>query len=86
MADRVELETGDIISLPFGGASFDLVVPNLALHNVKKQTGLHRAIDEAVRMLRPEGRLLIADIRATHEDRKRLASLGVTDLECRNLG
>lgn len=54
-------------SLPFGDASFDLVVSNLALHNVKTHTGRDRAIDEAVRVLRPGGHLLLADIRATDE-------------------
>ncbi len=86
VADRVEVETGDMTNLPFGDASFDLVVSNLAVHNVRTQPGRDRAIDEAVRVLRPGGRLLIADIRATDEYRNRLESLGVTDLACRNLG
>jgi ubiquinone/menaquinone biosynthesis C-methylase UbiE len=86
VADRVEVETGDMTNLPFGDASFDLVVYNIAVHNVRTQPGRDRAIDEAVRVLRPGGRLLIADIRATDEYRNRLESLGVTDLACRNLG
>ncbi len=86
VADRVELETGDMTKLPFRDASFDLVVSNLAVHNVKTQPGRDRAIDDAVRVLRPGGRLLIADIRATDEYRNRLESLAVTELECRNLG
>src|SRR5262245_25137204 len=35
VADRVELHTGDMTALPFEDGSFDLVVSNVALHNLK---------------------------------------------------
>ncbi len=86
VADRVELETADMTSLPFPAASFDVVVSNLALHNIKTRNGRDRAIDEAVRVLRPGGRLRLADIRHTSDYRERLGALGMHDLERRNLG
>src|SRR5262249_1468894 len=65
VADRVELHTADMTALPFPADSFDVVVSNVALHNIKGQAGRVKAIDEAVRVLRPGGRLMVADIWAT---------------------
>jgi arsenite methyltransferase len=85
VADRVELETGDITRLPFADDSFDLVVSNLVLHNIPA-AGRRAAVDEAVRVLRPGGRLAIADLWATNRHRTRLRELGLTDVRRRNLG
>ena len=65
VADRVELHTGDMTALPFEENSFDVVVSSLAVHNISGSAGREKAISEAVRVLRPGGRLMIADIRAT---------------------
>jgi arsenite methyltransferase len=51
--DRVALTTADMTALPFPAATFDVVVSNVAIHNIR---GLGRrliAVDEAVRVLRP---------------------------------
>ncbi|WP_329237320.1 class I SAM-dependent methyltransferase [Actinoallomurus sp. NBC_01490] len=84
--DRVELRTGDMTALPFGDASFDVIVSSLAVHNIKGADGRARAIDEAVRVLRPGGRLLIADISAADAYRRRLTELGLADVRLRPLG
>ena len=86
VADRVELHTGDMTSLPFVPDSFDAVVSNVAIHNVKGRAGWERVIDEAVRVLRPGGRLLIADLWATRLYRSRLAKLGMIDIGRHSLG
>ncbi|WP_307805669.1 class I SAM-dependent methyltransferase [Streptomyces chrestomyceticus] len=59
---RVELRTGDLRDLPFGDGEFDVVLSSLAIHNIKDAEGRRRAVAEAVRVLRPGGRLVIADI------------------------
>lgn len=85
VADRVELQTADMRKLPFGDGSFDVIVSNVAIHNIGSKAGREQAIDEAWRVLRPGGRLLIVDIGKSREYRKRLATLGV-DATRRNLG
>lgn len=86
VADRVEFCTTDMSSLPFDDNSFDLVVSSLAIHNIKGRTGRDKAIDEAVRVLRPGGRLMIADIWTIRRCRERLVKIGLVDVVSRNLG
>lgn len=75
VAGRVELHTADMRELPFADASFDLLVSNVAIHNIGDPAGRQQAIDEAWRVLRPGGRLLIADIAKVGEYVERLQQL-----------
>jgi SAM-dependent methyltransferase len=84
--DRVELHTADMTLLPFANHSFDLVVSNVAIHNVKGQPGRAKVIEEAVRVLRPGGRLMVADILGTGQYLKDLIRLGMLDVQRRSLG
>lgn len=86
VADRVELHTADMTALPFENDTFDVVLSNVAIHNVKPQAGRDRAIEQAVRVLRPGGRLMIADIRCTGDYVAKLRALGMDGLVTRNLG
>jgi arsenite methyltransferase len=86
VADRVEVRTADMMELPFAAGSFDVVMSNVAIHNIKGREGREKAIDEAVRVLRPGGRILIADLLATKVYVARLATRGMTEIERRNLG
>jgi arsenite methyltransferase len=86
VADRVELHTADMTALPFEAESFDLVLSSIAMHNVKVREGRDKAIEEAVRVLRPGGRLLIADLWGTRRYQTHLAKLGMLDVARRSLG
>jgi arsenite methyltransferase len=86
VADRVEVRTADMRDLPFAAGTFDVVVSNVAIHNIKGRDGREKAINEAVRVLRPGGRMFIADLFATRVYVARLASLGMAGIERRNLG
>ncbi len=61
VASRVEVHTADMTALPFPDGSFDVVTSALAIHNIRSPAGRYRAVDEAMRVLRPGGQLLIAD-------------------------
>lgn len=86
VADRVELHTGDMRAMPFPDGSMDAVVSSLAVHNIPDAAGRQRAIDEVLRVLRPGGRLLLADFRATDEYARRLRERGAADVTVRRLG
>jgi SAM-dependent methyltransferase len=86
VAERVELHTADIRALPFEDNSFDLVVSSVAIHNISGQAGRAKAIDEAVRVLRPGGRLMIADVRGTRHYEAQLARIGMSNVTRKRLG
>jgi ubiquinone/menaquinone biosynthesis C-methylase UbiE/DNA-binding transcriptional ArsR family regulator len=85
------IRQGDMYQLPLPGASFDIVVIHQVLHYAERPAA---AIEEATRVLRPGGRLLIVDfaphqlefLRVDHAHRR----LGFTDEEildwCRAAG
>jgi arsenite methyltransferase len=86
VTDRVQIETADMRALPFPDASFDIVVSSLAIHNIRSNEDRRKAIAGAVRVLKPGGRLAIADIRATALYEDALRAFGTTDVTRRRLG
>jgi SAM-dependent methyltransferase len=67
VAGKIELKTEDARKTSFPDSSFDLVVSNLALHNIYDTEGRAQACREIARMLRPGGRALISDFRHTSD-------------------
>lgn len=62
VADRVEVETGDITQLPFADASFDAVISMTVIHNIPSRDARDKAIGELVRVLKPGGRIALFDL------------------------
>ncbi len=86
MAARIELHTGDMRELALSDAAFDVVVSSLAIHNIPTADGRQQAIDQAVRVLAPGGRLVVADIRHVDAYARRLRERGMLDVTVRGLG
>ena len=86
LTDRIDLVTGDMRALPFDDASFDLVVSNLAVHNIPGADDRRTAVTEALRVLRPGGRLLLADAMHTDANAATLRQAGALDVTVRPLG
>ena len=84
--DRVELNTGNITTLPYHDGQFDLVVSSLALHNLKAREDRRRAITEAVRVLEPGGKIIIADISHAEEYADWLTEAGMESVTLQDLG
>lgn len=85
VSGRVDLRTGDMTALPFPDESFDAIVSSIAIHNIGHAKRLG-AIDEAVRVLRPGGRIAIVDLFHVDDYRRRLAELDMLEVTKKHLG
>ena len=83
VADRVEVETGDITKLPFADASFEAVISMTVIHNIHPQDLRDQAVRELTRVLKPGGRIAIFDLLHTSRYADVLRRAG---LEVRSLG
>jgi arsenite methyltransferase len=83
VADRVEVETGDITKLPFADSTFDAIISMTVIHNIPSRDGRDQALRELVRVLKPGGRMAIFDIQ--HPFRY-IAVLKQAGLDVRSLG
>jgi ubiquinone/menaquinone biosynthesis C-methylase UbiE len=86
VAERVELHSADMRDLPFDDGSFDVVVSSLAIHNVSGAGDRAKALREAARVLKKDGKLAIADIRYTRTYARELEACGLKITERRPLG
>lgn len=84
--EHCKVVTGDLRGMPFRDASFDLVVSSLAIHNVFGRASRSQAIAEIARVLKPGGRVAIADPAYTLTYAQQLEQLGFVDVRRRPLG
>ena len=80
VSDRVRVETGDARTLPYPDASFDAVMSHWVIHNLPETMDRTHALDEMLRVLRPGGVLVLADIAYHQVYRAHLEAHGLTDL------
>ena len=62
VTDRVSVETADARQMPFADESFDYVLSSWVLHNIVRRRERERALAEIVRVLKPNGEIVIADV------------------------
>jgi arsenite methyltransferase len=77
--NKIEIQTADCRSLPFNDQSFDIVVSHWVVHNLPSEEDRNRAISEMVRVLRPEGTLILCDIEHRGSYLTTIKSLGLKD-------
>ena len=58
LADRIKWMVGDAMALPFADATFDVYTISFGIRNV---TDIKRALEEAFRVLKPGGRLMVLE-------------------------
>src|SRR5262245_8270851 len=80
-----ELVTGDMRRLPYAEGTLDVVVSSLAVHNIPDVEGRRAAISQMWRVLKPGGKLIVADIQYTADYAAALRLLGA-DPEVFGLG
>jgi ubiquinone/menaquinone biosynthesis C-methylase UbiE len=86
VADRIEFKMADMRAIPVAGNRFDLVTCSLGISSLSPADLRQEAVDEIVRVLKPGGRLAIADINNTKEYQRRLSDLGMEDVKARSMG
>jgi arsenite methyltransferase len=79
VAERVRIVTGDMRALPFEARSFALVVASLAIHNLPADDQ-RRAVDEALRVVARDGRILLLDYRDTERCADLLRAAGARNV------
>jgi SAM-dependent methyltransferase len=77
VANRVEVKQGDARHLPFEEASFDAVVSNFVVHELKSRQDREQMMREVARVLKPGGHIALIDFIFTDDCVKDLTSYGV---------
>jgi arsenite methyltransferase len=84
VADRALVQTADMRDLPFPEQSFDVVLSSWAIHNLEEMADRQTALNEIVRVLKPGGMLVLADIVNQTEYAQHLQQCGLADVRLHN--
>ena len=75
--NRVEVKEGDARELPFADGTFDVVVSNFVVHDLKNRADRGRMMREIARVLKLGGRVALVDFIFTDECVANLRKFGV---------
>lgn len=81
LADRVKMVDGSMMNLPFTNQCFDYVIIDAALHNVTPAIQRGRVLQEAIRVLKNHGTLVIIDTKSFKEYQHVLQNMGVANFQ-----
>ncbi|MUG93764.1 methyltransferase domain-containing protein [Scytonema sp. UIC 10036] len=84
VTERVEVKTADMRQLPFPENYFDVVLSSWAIHNLEAETDRKKALDEIIRVLKPIGLVVLADIVYQVEYAKYFKLHGMTNIQLHN--
>ena len=84
VADRVTILTADMRQIPFPDGHFDVIVSNVAIHNLYQADERAAAVREIARVLKPGGACILADVRHEAQYASVLRASGVTDVQRRD--
>ncbi|MBB1085921.1 class I SAM-dependent methyltransferase [Limosilactobacillus fastidiosus] len=76
VADRTKIVDGSLANLPLESRRYDYVLSAFTFHSVTPAINRGRAIQEAVRVMKPEGILVIVDFGDLQQYRQLLNNLG----------
>jgi len=65
VSSRVEIRSEDATAMKFPDGTFDVVLSNLCIHNIRSRQGRDHACGEIFRVLKPGGRAIISDFKNT---------------------
>lgn len=81
VADKIELQTADMRSIPFPDQTFDVVVSSLAIHNVEDKEERENVLREIFRVLKKGGRFAIFDFRNAKQYGEIFTRIGASDVK-----
>lgn len=76
VGEVAKVKTADMTELPFNDNEFDYVFASLAIHNIKPKSRRKLAINEALRVLKHGGKLVIMDMEHIGEFKRLLSQYG----------
>ena len=82
--NRVEVTEGDARDLPFADGSFDVVVSNFVVHEIRDRPGREKMMRELARVLKPGGCVALVDFIFTDDCVEDLAKFGVESQRVRD--
>jgi arsenite methyltransferase len=77
--EKIEIKTADMRALPFLENSFNVIVSHWVVHNLGKKSDRDISLAEMVRVLQPNGALILCDIENRIEYLQKLSELGMVD-------
>lgn len=85
VSDRITVQDGNVLNIPFPDNYFDAVISSMMLHNIYNEHDRNIALSEMIRVLKPHGKLLIQDFQNTHEYFKNLHEHSVHSIQKSNI-